>query len=619
MDQIFVAIDQIFVAIDQNSLWLTQLPCADSQTREPFCLKNEEMEQVESDLRNTIQGDLRTKKAKDPELWSEVNPDEAIEELFVTPVVDDWHAVVNKIKKYEYLAREYRKRHSKSKKMTYCQCLRRFEQKWLLRQEAACDSHLAELRNEARRIEDEGPRTLSGSAFVVFRSGCEDALRCIAGQEPGCLSCRKYTYWRFGRPPFSSVTLRCQPAPHPTNLNWENLRITETRRVVGYVTGRLFLLIFMLVLVTPVAVTSQLNLALHILQHHTELAEHWISKRLVHVKLTSASLWAHLSEQVPTIALVLINSLVLPPIIGLVAGWQKCHLKSKEEKVNLHLNYFFLVLNQIVIPLLGLSGLPALTIIIKEEVGDVQKNSFADGLGWAEACLAALFTSPAAFSIKYLLNCAFMTGANSLLNLPQLILRKLMGEGDPWNFSYGYWYAFSMGILALAFGMGIYVPSLLPCGFLFFAIRYWVDRYNITRRAYGLGVESLGSFSRSVQRVLKMTVSVWWVGIGSGVLLYMHTFFENTWDSPVPRVVVKGLAGSLAGLGVLIVPTIIICDVGRNAGIPIEVSGLDGPASPKPVLWDRSLSTFFGELHLPGTTPRSRTSSQEDEPLGPEP
>jgi hypothetical protein len=30
----------------------------------------------------------------------------------------------------------------------------------------------------------------------------------------------------------------------------------------------------------------------------------------------------------------------------------------------------------------------------------------------------------------------------------------------------GYWYAFSMGIIALGFGMGIYVPSLLCLGWL---------------------------------------------------------------------------------------------------------------------------------------------------------
>lgn len=40
-------------------------------------------------------------------------------------------------------------------------------------------------------------------------------------------------------------------------------------------------------------------------------------------------------------------------------------------------------------------------------------------------------------SIRYLLNCAFMTSTNSLMNLPQLVFRFLMGDPNPWEFSYG--------------------------------------------------------------------------------------------------------------------------------------------------------------------------------------
>ena len=84
-----------------------------------------------------------------------------------------------------------------------------------------------------------------------------------------------------------------------------------------------------------------------------------------------------------------------------------------------------------------------------------------------------------------------------------------------------------MGITALGFGMGIYVPSLLPlghhsrfnmafsskrswfeqvlgmqtsmicctrpCSAIFFASRYYVDSYNIKHRIYFPGVESLGT------------------------------------------------------------------------------------------------------------------------------
>lgn len=40
-------------------------------------------------------------------------------------------------------------------------------------------------------------------------------------------------------------------------------------------------------------------------------------------------------------------------------------------------------------------------------------------------------------AVRYLLNCAMMTNANSLMNLPQLCYRTVMGDPDPWCFSYG--------------------------------------------------------------------------------------------------------------------------------------------------------------------------------------
>ncbi|CAJ1457916.1 unnamed protein product, partial [Effrenium voratum] len=113
----------------------------------------------------------------------------------------------------------------------------------------------------------------------------------------------------------------------------------ESRRVCGYITGRLFLLVFMLLLVTPVAVTSELNLIVGFLKQHSDMVEQWlasISDRFanvnvnVDVKSAYAHLWEEISEQVPTITLVLINSLVLPPTIGLIADFQKFSLKSQD-------------------------------------------------------------------------------------------------------------------------------------------------------------------------------------------------------------------------------------------------------------------------------------------------
>lgn len=53
--------------------------------------------------------------------------------------------------------------------------------------------------------------------------------------------------------------------------------------------------------------------------------------RVLRFQFASEHLWQMLSEQVPTITLVLINSLLLPPTINKVAGWQKASLKTQEE------------------------------------------------------------------------------------------------------------------------------------------------------------------------------------------------------------------------------------------------------------------------------------------------
>ncbi|CAK9106461.1 unnamed protein product, partial [Durusdinium trenchii] len=328
-----------------RTVWLTHLPSGDFQTREAWRLNNEDLQQVEQDLKEAMLSHLKKELPN-------VDLSEAIEAVHVTPVVTEWHHVVNQVKHYEAVAQHYALRLSFSRRKRFCQPLWQIEQWWFERQKELCYGRVEKLREEQTK-HIYGPKMLSGSAFVVFQN--EDLKKCLTGPTPSCFTCRNYTYWRFGRAPFTSVTLRCLRAPHPSDLNWDNLQVTEARRRFGYITGRLFLMLFMLVLVTPVAVTSQLNLILHIVQQHADALE----KRLSHVwwwqrfmtltgfnakfQLHSEHLWAMLAEQVPTITLVLINSLLLPPLIYQIAGLQKCAQKTYEEKTQLHLNYIFLV------------------------------------------------------------------------------------------------------------------------------------------------------------------------------------------------------------------------------------------------------------------------------------
>lgn len=200
-----------------------------------------------------------------------------------------------------------------------------------------------------------------------------------------------------------------------------------------------------------------------------------------------------------------------------------------------------------------------------------------------------------------------------------------MGEPDPWCFSYGYWYAFSMGIIALGFGMGIYVPSLLPSAAFFFCMRYFVDQYNIRHHVYQPGVESLGSFSRAIRVMLETTVALWWLLIGAGALLYMYTYFADYWDGFLPRSLVLGLALWLVfGSFVLMIHVFYLS--ARNARRPVHVprgSQLEAEEMKKKSspLMEKGLSTIFGELHDPKDDPDEdpeATTEKKEKKLEPE-
>ena len=51
---------------------------------------------------------------------------------------------------------------------------------------------------------------------------------------------------------------------------------------------------------------------------------------------------------------------------------------------------------------------------------------------------------------------------------------------DDWYFDLGYQYAFSLSIFVIGFVFSVSAPLLSIFGFLFFSIKYIVDKYNLT-------------------------------------------------------------------------------------------------------------------------------------------
>lgn len=129
---------------------------------------------------------------------------------------------------------------------------------------------------------------------------------------------------------------------------------------------------------------------------------------------------------------------------------------------------------------------------------------------------------PALFVIKYLMSCACLANVFSLLQLHQLVqrclarrcattARKSVTAEEPLVFAWGYWYAWSCSMFLIAIGLSTAVPCTLPCAFLFFYVRHWVDRHNLRLGVYLHGErESENSYVIRAIHTMRSVVGAWW-------------------------------------------------------------------------------------------------------------
>lgn len=519
-----------------RTVWLMHLPVCDQQTGEPFLLQEEDFRQVEQDLKEEIQKRIRQRLA----FWAQQPVDDTrpvVHRIHVARVVDTVYRIDERLLRSRMKLEQLEKKLLEAEASSFAaSCFGRLRVRHYERQSENWREQVRLLEHSLREA-NLSSKGMAGSAFVTFKErAMQEALLL---PPPRCWNCRSYTYFHFGHPPFASVTLRCVRAPHPSDINWRNLHKQDWERILRFWTGTLLLLLFMLLLITPVTVTAELNELILRLRTHAQVVQKWLEGKFgANFDLfLSAEQWAETTAQLPTMVLLLINSVLLPLFIGIICSWTGSHLHSQTEVNCLHLNFMFLVLNQLVIPLLGLTGLPALLELLRDKLDDgtIGRITMLDLLGGA----VKASNSPGIFSLKYLLNCAFLTNANSLTNLAQLFVRSWQGSDVPWTFAWGYWYAMSLSIITTGLGLGVIVPCLLPCTAIFFALKFSVDRHNLTHRIYDYGPQMELVLNFRVLHILRIIVGGCWFFIGASVLLTLMNSFAHDWNCIVPSSIVK--------------------------------------------------------------------------------
>lgn len=482
----------------ERTIWLKRLPVYEPLTRTSFWLTSDEFQRVQRDLCEAIEADYRMSTG-------------SVLAVHVVPVVDRLSEVMRRQPVAEARHETY-----KALALTMLRSDRWCASFWHWYYDRLAEKWRLKAENLTRERDSMCNSTLrmSGTAFATLKKAdlAADLMRIRH-----CHCCRSYSYFTFGRPPFASVTLTCERAPPPDDLIWENLHVGAASRRARLIFLIILLVVFMLVAITPVTIASQVVPLVKtfetLIKHHFQ----WLEE-LLKLHEEDQLFWRTIIDGTPSWVLLANNSLLLPVLIGWISLFSRQSRTSQAELIQMQLNYVFLFLNTLVLPLLGLDSIRALVYYTQSTaIGDLQQNhillpelliSGPDGSG--------------AFVLRYLWSCTFLTSANQLLQIPQEFLRAYFRwcavttkEKDDARarlpFSWGYWYAFNLSILTLAVTLSICVPLVVPIALMFFAIRYHIDKYNFHYNVWSLGSETDGWFVPTVVFGMKISVCTLWM------------------------------------------------------------------------------------------------------------
>jgi len=531
----------------RRTLWLSDLPVYDRETREAFEFYGEDFKRVGEDLKYAINAELRNSTIG---LFTPANM-----EVHVAPVVDRWFHTSLRLRNVQERMEVYRAL-SQVPSTGCCSAMVRL---WHARQQRQYAKWAAALSKQLDGIV-RGPKHISGSAFITFQR--PDDRDYFLRKRPHWWKCQSHTYFKFGRPPFASATLSCTRAPHPGDVNWMNLHVeTLYQKLRG---GILTILLFvvMVLLVTPVTVSSQLNVVMQEVKNEVE--EHAKRLHCMHVVRFVKSRWVDMATtQLPSMVLVVINSLLLPDLIQRIAVFVKPHRKSTVEVIQLHLNAAFLIMNSMVIPFLGLESINGLlewaNLRMKHHPAEMVQKLI-------ERVGDQLMHTPGIFALRYILNCACLTNVNSLLQVPQLIgraharsaartARESVEAEEAWVFAWGYWYAWTISIFTIGICASTAVPSVLPFTAVFFTLQHTVDKYNLTHRIYSHGpdIETENLLTTRVLHYMRCVIAFWWFFMGMVFWVVMKQGLIQNWDSSVPVDLIWAAAIALIVLSVCLV------------------------------------------------------------------
>jgi hypothetical protein len=312
---------------------------------------------------------------------------------------------------------------------------------------------------------------------------------------------------------------KAQLAPGHKDVIWNNLCTPSSNfgKWMRYLFWNSVLFVSMIVLVTPITVVHYLA---PFVQNFFELS---------HLEFIGA----YFQVYVPTLAVVLVNSMILPVMIAYIADQEHHILKAKRQKSIMTKNVFFFFLNVIVLPTFALQSIRSFLLLLTE------KRGFTE---WQGLVGNAFLYSSGSFFIQYTIQAGLLGAGVQLLNLPQRLLRwyhlrhaqtsqDIKTARLQWDFDFGYYYSYRLTVFGLVLIYSVLVPLLLPCGLLYFVCNYWVDRHNLVNRVYAIqsasGPAYRGRIPLTAMRYVFMYLIVFMFGVSSYLAVQHSSVFSS--------------------------------------------------------------------------------------------
>lgn len=476
-----------------------------------------------------------------------------VKEIFVQPVMTPYVGYITlyqRIKDAKERREAYRLMADRQKNTTPPEWRNPYACDWLRRyykyKHRSWNKTYSQLYKELMSKEVGLPVQMSGHAFVVFDQ-YEDVL-VMLGPRRQWHEIRDYTPFRFGRPPFTSVTLQCRRAPHPRDLRWDNLHVNMCPRVLFHAMNLVALFSITVVIVAAASLASNVSGLDDCFDPGSSLstrvqrmcsAFRYVNTGFRFAPDVLPQIALSYYQQLPTLVLMTFNSCGVPCIIWLIAELRAYTLYSYGQILELDLNIVLLLLSKFIVPIIS--------IFTFSFVG-AWANAGTDYPNWQifESVFSKdndVIGNSGRFYLRYAINCAFISNVFTLLQIARRQFRFILLQfyaltesevrlaNKPTVFAWGYWYAWSLTLATNGLVMGIVVPSMLPITALNFALKHYVDSRLFEGRAFNPGPElrsdQTGSYSPRVAHYMFQNIALMFFCVGAGLLFYVFLHFER--------------------------------------------------------------------------------------------